>query len=169
MLNCDEITLRPLASNHLEATREWMNDEKLMAFLGRTKLVDELEHIEWFKTVLSSQDCAFFAIEISSGTHIGNVWLWNIDQLNRKAELRIVIGQFQSQNRGFGEKVIRTLCQYASKTLKLHKIYAYVLSTNPRARHCFKKAGFREEGVLRQDRWSDGQFIDVYFMGILLE
>lgn len=165
----EEIVLTPLEEKHLESTRAWMNDPQLMGFLGRTKQVAEWEHRQWFERVVASEDCVFFAIETCAGEHIGNIWLWNIEPQHRKAELRVVIGQLSSQNKGLGSKAIGLLCQYAAQSLGLHKVYAYVLGTNPRAKLSFEKAGFKEEGLLVRDRWNQGQYVDVHLMGLLLD
>jgi len=42
-----------------------------------------------------------------------------------------------------------------------------VLATNPRAVAAFERAGFVREGVLRGDRVSKGQRVDVVRLGLL--
>jgi diamine N-acetyltransferase len=160
------ISLLPLAARHLERTRAWANDPELMRLLNRTGYVTEAEHQDWFEQLKERTDCVYFAIETSQDhKHIGNIWLWDIDQRHRRAEVRVVIGDHERVGKGLGSEAISLISEFAFNQLKLHKVYAYVLGINPRARAAFEKAGFAVEGVLRQDRWTGDAFADVFFLG----
>jgi RimJ/RimL family protein N-acetyltransferase len=136
--------------------------------MDRARPVSEPEHVAWFEAVLSRPDCAFFAIEdIAASRHVGNVWLWAIDERHHKAELRVVIGEEGARGRGVGREAIDLLCRYGFERLNLHRIYAYVLDLNPRGRRAFEHAGFVVEGTLREDRWAGDRYIDVHLMGRL--
>jgi RimJ/RimL family protein N-acetyltransferase len=168
MMTGHTIVLRPFERRHLEETRRWANDPELMRLLDRARPVSDVEHEKWFIALHDKTDCAYFAIETLEGArHIGNVWLWNIDSRHRRAELRILIGNHSEQGRGAGTEAISLLCRYGFERLNLHKIYAYVLGINERARHAFEKAGFILEGTLREDRWVGDAYTDVYLLGKL--
>jgi len=160
------VLLRPLERRHLEKTLEWANDPELMRLLNRAHTISREEHEQWFAGVQKRGDCCYFAIEDVDGAHLGNVWLWDIDFRHRRAELRIVMGLDRAGN-GAGTEAISRLCDYAFEQLNLHKVYAYVLALNPRARRSFEKAGFVLEGTLREDRWTGESFTDVYLLARL--
>lgn len=160
------VRLRPLERRHLEKTLEWANDPGLMRLLNRAHTVTREEHEQWFAGVQKREDCCYFAIETADGKHIGNVWLWDIEPRHRRAELRIVM-DLEHAGKGAGTEAISQLCDYAFERLNLHKVYAYVLAINPRARRAFEKAGFALEGTLREDRWTGESFTDVYLLGKL--
>lgn len=160
------VRLRPLERRHLEKTLEWANDPELMRLLNRAHTVSREEHEQWFEAIQKRQDCCYFAIEGVDDTHLGNVWLWDIDLRHRRAELRIVMG-LDRTDKGAGTEAISRLCEYAFERLNLHKVYAYVLAINPRARRSFEKAGFVIEGTLREDRWTGETFTDVYLLARL--
>lgn len=160
------VRLIPLERRHLEKTLEWANDPELMRLLNRAHTVSKEEHEQWFEVIQQREDCRYFAIETEDGAHLGNVWLWDIDPRHRRAELRIVMGLDQA-GQGAGTEAISLLCDYAFERLNLHKVYAYVLAINPRARRSFEKAGFELEGTLREDRWTGEAFSDVYLLGKL--
>ena len=116
------------------------------------------------------EDRVYFAIETRGGArYIGHAWLWGIDPFNRKAELRIFIGESDCLEKGIGTEAICLLCRYGFKEMKLHRIYAYVHATNSRARRAFEKAGFKIEGLLRDDRRVGRQFINVCLLGKLCD
>ncbi len=162
------VSLRPFDRRHLAKTRDWVNDPEISALLGRALPVSDVEHERWYAELEGRKDRVFFAIQANAdGRHVGNVWLWDIDWRHRKAEARIVIGETDSLGRGVGTEAIALVCSYAFERLNLHKVYAYVLGTNPRALRAFEKAGFAVEGVLKEDRWDDARFCDVYLLGRL--
>lgn len=170
MMTGKHIHLSPFDLKHKDKTRAWANDPEAARLLDRARPVSELEHDHWFNSLPQRSDSVYFAIEANEyGKHIGNVWLAVIDLRHRKAEIRIQIGESDSQNRGLGTEAIELITQYAFTKLNLHKVYAYVLSINPRARRAFEKAGFTLEGTLRQDRWSENQYIDVFLLGRIRE
>lgn len=167
MIATDHLKLSAFEERHLENVRRWVNDPVVADFLDRAFPVSDAEHQKWYSNIVQRQDCVFFAIETSEGEHIGNVWLWNIDWRHRKAELRVLIGQSERQGRGLGTEAITAACNFAFNKLNLHRVYAYVLSNNPRAKRAFERAGFVQEGVLQGDRWSNGVYIDCFILGVL--
>ena len=162
------VALVPLAARHLERTLAWANDAELMRLLNRVQLVSADEHEQWFAALRTATDCVYMAVEeVGTGNHIGNVWLWAIDQRDRKAEVRIVIGDVGATGRGAGTEAIELMCRYAFASFGLERLYAYILAFNARAKRAFEKAGFTTEGILKGDRISDGHRVDVYVLGRL--
>jgi RimJ/RimL family protein N-acetyltransferase len=156
------VTLAPFGRQHLAQTLQWTNDPELARLLDRRHRVTADEHERWFAALASRHDTRFFAIE--EGTrHVGNVWLADIDPLDRKAEVRIVLG-LDAANRGSGSSAIALVAAYAFGDMKLHRLYAYVLAFNPRARRAFEKAGFAVEGTLRDDRLHGDSFVDTILL-----
>lgn len=76
-----------------------------------------------------------------------------------------MIGNSLYQNKGLGPRALNLIAGYAFESCNLHKLYAYVLDFNERGRKAFEKAQFQVEGILKQDRWVLGKFVDVYLMG----
>jgi RimJ/RimL family protein N-acetyltransferase len=79
------------------------------------------------------------------------------------------MGRPDSIGRGLGTEAIDLLAQRAFDLMSLHRLYAYVLAVNPRAKRAFEKAGFRAEGLLRADRWTGDGYVDVHVLGRLKE
>ena len=163
-----QVALQPLAPVHKARIREWANAPDIMRLMNRARPVSESEHDEWFASIPRRADCAFFAIEtLADRRHVGNVWLWDVDQHHRRAEVRIAIGDPDARGRGLGREAIALAADYAFSVLLLHRVYAYVLAINPGARRAFEHAGFVVEGTLREDRWTGESFTDVFLLGKL--
>ena len=162
------VQLVPLAERHLDTTFRWVNDPAMMRLLGRSARVEPDEHRRWFDQIRHRTDCRYFSVETTEAAlHVGNIWLWDINATDRKAEVRILFGDEAARGRGYGSEAIRLLADLAFDTMGLHRLFAYVFSINPRAKRAFEKAGFRFEGVLRQDRRVGDEYVDVYLLGQL--
>jgi RimJ/RimL family protein N-acetyltransferase len=160
------VRLSPFDRRHLDETRRWANEPALMRQLDRAWPVGDAEHEEWFAALAGCRDRLYFAVEaLEDRAHLGNAWLFDIDWRHRRAELRIVIGNPAAQGRGVGTESIDLLSTYAFERLNLHKIVAYVLDSNPRARRAFEKAAFAVEGTLKEDRWAGDAYVDVHVLG----
>lgn len=160
------IALRPLAHSHLDLTRAWANEPELMRLMDRGSFVGEDEHVAWFAALPNQSDRRYYAIELGDERcHVGNVWLWQIDERHAKAEVRIVVGKTAAQGAGLGTRALEAVTEIAFHELGLTRLYAYTLGFNPRARRAFEKAGFVVEGVLKNDRRTASGFCDVYLLG----
>lgn len=161
-----DVTLVPLDQTHLVLTRAWANDAELARLMDRARPVTDDEHRRWFASLQARDDCRYFAV-VERAVHVGNVWLWAIDTRHRKAEIRVVIGDADARDRGVGTRAIDLVSRYAFDQLGLHRVYAYVLALNPRARRAFEKAGFSLEGTLRDDRSVGDGYVDSYLLSRL--
>jgi RimJ/RimL family protein N-acetyltransferase len=71
------------------------------------------------------------------------------------------------QNMGIGTAQLNHLLAIA-KTQNLHKISLIANTTNARALHLYRKAGFEVEGILRKEMYYKGKYIDVYRMALFI-
>jgi RimJ/RimL family protein N-acetyltransferase len=157
------VALVPFGRQHLAQTLQWTNDPELARLLDRHDTVTAEEHERWFVSLSSREDTIFFAIE-DDARHVGNVWLADISSRHRKAEVRIVLAP-DAVNRGCGSRAIELIAAQAFGHMNLHRLYAFVLAFNPRARRAFEKAGFTLEGTLREDRFDGARFVDAVVLG----
>ena len=51
--------------------------------------------------------------------------------------------------------------------MNLNRLWLTALVDNPRAVRCYEKCGFVREGRLRQESYVDGEYRDVFLMGLL--
>jgi len=61
------------------------------------------------------------------------------------------------------------LCRFAFEEMNLHKIRLDVYASNAAAVRTYENVGFRREGVLRDEAFRGGRYIDVLRMGLLRE
>ncbi len=97
---------------------------------------------------------------------IGQVALKSIRWYNRKAELSLFIKpDFQGQGRG--GKILEAMMEYAFGKLNLYRLEAEVLEYNEKALKMVEMLGFTPEGKLRQAKYHNGKYYDIFRYGIL--
>jgi RimJ/RimL family protein N-acetyltransferase len=126
------------------------------------------EHRRWYETITTDSQSVIFAVDtIPDRQFVGCVWLHGIDPRHRYGELRVLIGNREYWGSGIGTEAIGMMVRFAFEKINLHKIYAYILAPNTRALRSFQKLGFVREGLLKQERYVDGQFVDVVRLGLV--
>jgi RimJ/RimL family protein N-acetyltransferase len=108
---------------------------------------------------------SFFVIE-TDGVVIGSGGLHEIDHFRRVCEIGIGLGR-EFWGQGFGQDAVKTLVDYAFTHLNMNRVALEVLADDERAVGAYKKAGFVEEGRLRDYSWVNGQYEDGMIMSIL--
>lgn len=100
-----------------------------------------------------------------AGRRCGIVELVNIDVRHRHCEFQIIVAP-DAQGNGYAGMATRSVLRYAFAILNMHKVYLLVDNANAAAIHVYEKAGFRSEGVLREEYFADGAYQDVTRMAI---
>ena len=171
MLNGERVVLRPIQRGDLPRLWELISDFEV-AVLGSSGPVVPRSLAQFeagFDEDLTKdqKDRAYFAIDVD-GELIGEAGLHRIDHFSRACELGIGIGR-EFWGKGFGQDAVRTLVGYAFEHLNMNRVGLYVLAEDPRAVGAYRKAGFVEEGRIRQHAWVRGGYEDELVMAILRE
>jgi RimJ/RimL family protein N-acetyltransferase len=106
-----------------------------------------------------------FAIEVD-GAVVGSCCFWGIDLHNRRAHLGIGLAE-EHRGRGLGTDACTVMLHYAFVDRGLHRVQLEVLATNAGAIRSYEKAGFREDGRMRESAWVRGEFVDEIYMSVL--
>lgn len=98
---------------------------------------------------------------------IGFAALHGIEWNNGTATLSIGIGNPLDRGKGYGAEALHLLLQYAFLELNLHRVGLDVISYNEPAISAYVRAGFREEGRVREAIYREGKRYDRIYMGLL--
>ncbi len=169
MLKDERVRLRAIEREDISHFLRWLNDPEVTRYLTIFMPLSRGEEERWFEQQLQDRNRKVLAIETEDGETIGNIALEEIDWKNRKATLGIVIGEKGRWGQGYGTEAIRTLLRFAFEELNLNRVSLAVFDFNERARRCYRRCGFQEEGVLRQAHYTEGRYHDVILMAILRE
>jgi RimJ/RimL family protein N-acetyltransferase len=92
-----------------------------------------------------------YAIETRDRIHIGNCVYYNIDKINREAEVGIMIGNRDYWNKGYGTDAMTVLVDFIFRHTNFKRLYLKTLEKNLRAQQSFLKCGFVPYGHLERD------------------
>lgn len=109
-----------------------------------------------------------FAIRLH-GRAIGTCSLFELSQAHGTAQLGISIGDASVHGKGYGTDAVRVLVDYGFRVLNLRRVWLQVDADNPGAVAAYRKAGFVEEGRLREHTWRDGAYRDSLLMAVMRE
>ncbi|MGX7418962.1 N-acetyltransferase family protein [Carnobacterium gallinarum] len=73
-----------------------------------------------------------------------------------------------AQGKGVGQELVAGIKELA-RFNGIHKLSLRVLGTNVGAIRFYLKNGFVEEGLLKEEFWINGQYVDDVFMGFVVE
>lgn len=162
------LELRNLGSEHASGPYlQWMQDAEILRFLEtRPDEHTETSLVEFINDNNHSPDTMLLGMFLrSDDRHIGNIRLGPISERHANAPIGIMIGGRSYWGLGFASEAIRELAEFAHHTYDLRRVYAACFANNMGSANAFIKAGFMEEGRLR-DHCRDGEeWVDSVMMG----
>ncbi len=167
----EKVRLRRAMPADLEDRVRWNSDPRVMEFLHRGAVPSSREETLAYLRTAAEQTSEYIelAIETQTGKHIGGTTLRNFDWRSRKAEFAIMIGEPEQWSLGYGTDATRLMLKLAFENLNLNRVWLTVDASNQRGITAYERAGFKQEGRLRQDRYMRGVYEDGIVMGILRE
>jgi len=166
----ERVRLRGVREDDLPALAKWAMDPGRMATLsGRVAPPSETAAKERIEEWSANQDGDLgFAIETLDDPPvlIGNIGLWGAQAKDRCATVGIALGR-EYIGRGYGTDAMRVIVGYGFREMGLHRIQLSVAPFNAAGIRAYRKAGFVEEGRLREAVLHDGRWYDEVLMSIL--
>ena len=164
------ITLREISREDMPTINRWRRDPVVSDGVGAPHRFIAVDvDLQWYDDYLSRRGsevrCAVCLAD--TGQLVGMVSLTRIDYVHRNAEYNAMVGERASQNRGIGTEATRAMVRHGFFDLNLHRIYVSILRENISSIRMCEKAGFREEGTIRQGAYKNGKYHDLVLMGVL--
>lgn len=111
------------------------------------------EVTSFFLRCVDDPDRYDLLIVAPDGRVVGESVVNEINWEARSANFRIYLFDVEGRGHGLGTWATCAARDLAFGELGLHRLELDVFSINPRARRAYERAGFREEGVLRDAVW----------------
>ena len=146
---------------------KWVNNPIIRKYIG-VEIPETLEVIkkEWFPDERDEKNIWFEIWHKEDRIPIGMVGLFKVDNISRRAEIGIFIGEPEYWGKGIGTEAVNMMLDYGFNTLNCHKILACVNVPNTQSLKICKKLGFIEEGHQKDMDFIDGKWIDIKLFGI---
>jgi RimJ/RimL family protein N-acetyltransferase len=171
MIYGDRVRLRATERSDVPHYYEWVNDPEVTFGLSLYLPMSNAEEERWFERTLERDPNEKpLAVEVRDGEGwklIGNCGMFGIEWTNRSAELGILIGDKSVWDKGYGTETMILLLRHGFETLNLNRLFLHVYASNARAIRSYVKAGFVEEGRLREALYKNGRYDDIIVMSVL--
>lgn len=149
----------------MELLNGWMADQYGSHFLLSCATAQPTE----LKVLLANPQNEVGIVLEASGEPIGAVAFLDIDPIQKRAELRKLIGVSGARGKGYAEEATRLWIQYGGEVLGLEKIYVSTLQTHLRNIQLNESIGFKVEGLLQREVLVSGDRHDVLRMGLCFD
>lgn len=147
------IILRDKRADDAENDYRWRSDPELARLDAAIPLTMSFErYLKLFEDQMKypTPGSHHYSIETLDGLFIGNCMYYDLDAVNREAELGIVIGNRDYWSDGYGYDAVTTLLEHMFTTRNLKRVYLHTLEWNGRAQRSFSKSGFNPVKAVRR-------------------
>lgn len=168
-MNNKRIYLRALEIDDYKTSINWRRDDNIWSMLGGTKyFVSEMYEKKWVEeTIFNTKDIKLAICLNENDLYIGNVYITNINYINRSCESHVLIGNRSYWNQGYAQEALKEILDFVFRERGMNRVVAYILEDNIGSIKMHKKVGYQHEGILRQSIFKDGTFKNQVIMSIL--
>ena len=128
-----------------ELDYRWRSDPELAKLDAAYPLTMNYDrYVKMFEDQLKypSPGSHHYGIEVAGSKLIGNCMYYDLDSVNKEAELGIVIGDREYWSGSYGFDAVVTLLEHMFVVRDLKRVYLHTLEWNDRAQSCFSRCGF---------------------------
>jgi RimJ/RimL family protein N-acetyltransferase len=159
-------TLRPVEESDLPTITRWINDQEVTRFLKTRMPLMLAYEKKWFEGLPDRKDDITLVMTTSDGRPIGMMGVHRINWCDGTATTGAFIGEKSLWGKGYGTDAKMQLLNYCFNTLNLRKISSKVYAFNKRSIAYSLHCGYKEEGVLRQHVFREGEYHDVVILSL---
>lgn len=159
--------LKPLNYDDSNLMYSVYNDAKiqLYAILNSSYPCSDLYIENKLKECLSNKAQRHYKI-IHDSSNVGIAQIFNIDNVNRKCKLGILILS-EHHNQKIGSYTLESLISICFDDLNLNKIEVDVIEHNKQSQRLFEKQNFIKEGESRNAIYKKSKYFNLYQYGLL--
>lgn len=163
----NSIVLREQREEDASYFSYWFNQPKVMFQCGFEKSTDEEEEKNYINVNHKAEDSVWFTITDFDGNIMGETGLLRMFPAWHQTDLTIIIPDPNMQHKGYGTEVIQIMLDMAFGEYKMHRVSIGVVGLNSDALDFYKKAGFKQEGILEEAYYYNNEYSDFVLMRIL--
>lgn len=158
---------------------QWLNDIRVTRYSEQRHKIHTFESCKSYFNDMQNNKHYFWAIMAndsnvadsassmgmydSSQKHIGNLTAY-IDRNNKTADLAIMIGDLNVQNKGFGKEAWILASDYLLNNQNIRKITAGTMAKNIAMLKVMQASGMTQEGCREKQFLLEGEEVDLIFM-----
>ena len=165
------VYLRALEPEDYKVSILWRKDEEIWDMLGGTKyFVSEAYEKKWVEdTIFGSKDVKLAVCLAENDKYIGNVYMTDINEVNRSCTSHVLIGDKDYWGQGFAREALQLAIDYMFNERNIHRIQALVLTSNVASMKMHEKCGYKKEGILHDAVFKNGRYQNQAVLALVRE
>jgi len=157
-----------IREENLEMIRNWRNSPEVSNYMYTDDFITVDQQKIWFRQIKDDPTKKYWIIKVDD-KYVGVVNLYDIDKRNKRCYWAYYLAESSIRGKGLGRLIELNIIKYIFEDLGLNKLCCEVLSFNEIVVKIHKKYGSKIEGHFREHIFKDGEFHDIFCMGILKE
>lgn len=170
ILSTERLVLRPLELRDADAFFEMRSSPENSQYLTRPRpetIDDATWEVQRLLGLIAKGSTIGWAITLTDDDKLmGTIGLPRIDREHRQSSIAFELSR-TAWGKGYVREAIAPVLRYGFDALALHRIQGEVDPRNARSLRVLESAGFRREGLLRENEWSNDQFVDTVIFSLL--
>ncbi|RYE56347.1 MAG: N-acetyltransferase [Sphingobacteriales bacterium] len=170
MIQSGRIYLRALERNDLPSLQKWRNIKFFRDNFREYRELSYENQAQWYDFIQKkeSNTLMFGVCDSTNNELIGAAGLCYINWVYSNADLSFYIGKDELYADDiFGRATVEAILEYGFKSLNLRRIWCELYETDLVKARLLGSIGFKKEGVLRDNSFKNGKFIDGHIWAIL--
>ena len=170
-LETSRLQLRPLRLSDADDAFRVLSNATAMKYYGtpphKNLEFTQKQFIDIMLSRFKHRDAVLFVVTLKEeDKYIGHVTAMQFDRFFKFVDLAYIIDR-EYWGRGIATEAVTQVVNFLVNTMKIHKIRAGFFAKNIASKRVLQKAGFKQEGYLRDNAFLDGVFEDEYLMALL--
>lgn len=165
-----KVYLRAFKAEDYLKSYKWRNNDNITnSLICRKIFISEENEKRWIENSNDDKERNVkLAICLTSNDeYIGNVYLTNIDHINKNSGIGIFIGDEEQLKKGYATDAMLLILKHAFIDLGLERVESRQFTSNVASVKLHEKLGFKQEGILRKCFFKNGILNDISIMSIL--
>lgn len=164
-----KVRLRSLEPEDWEFFYNWNLETGTQKNISHIWFPTSRQHIkDWIKEEGlkgGSNDQHTFVVETLEGKTVGTIAANSLSKVDGSFRYGLGIIDTERQ-KGYASDALKVFLNYYFNELRYHKVNAGIFAFNESSKILHEKLGFVLEGQLREVKYTDGQFWDMYIFGM---
>lgn len=165
----EKIYLRALEVEDYKTSIQWRQNEHIWDMVGGPKyFVSESYEKKWVENaIFNTKDIRLAICLLDDNKYIGNVYMTDINEINRSCQSHIIIGNEDYWGQGYAKEALLKAVAYMFNERNINRIQAYILESNEQSLRMHQKCGYKIEGILRESVFKAGRYQNQYLLSLL--
>jgi len=166
------IRLRAIEPGDVDAVVTWNLDSDMARNLDFVWPPQSRESVRQWAERTATHDPAdevfFFVIESGAGELVGQIDTHHVNRRDGTFSYGVSV-RAERRRRGYASEAILLVLRYFFDELRYQKVTVEVHADNPASLRLHERLGFQQEGRLRRMLYTNGQYVDVFMLGMTVE